>query len=266
MPTIFAVSDATGETVRRIVRAALVQFEEAQVDLVVRDEVNSPEAVRAVVDEAAAAGAVIFHTLVSDRLRQQMLDECRLRNVDAMDLMGPLLDRLTRHLKLTPQGKPGLFKQLAEAKTREIEAVEFAFHHDDGRNADDLEQAEILLVGISRTMKTPTMLYLAYRGWFAANVPLVPELPLPDEVLARPRHTVFCLTMASDRLRELRNHRARREAIPAEFYASPAAVLKEIQYAERLCLERGWRQVDVTGKSVEEVGQEIITLLTAGRT
>jgi [pyruvate, water dikinase]-phosphate phosphotransferase / [pyruvate, water dikinase] kinase len=263
MLTVFVVSDATGETAQRVVRSALVQFAEADVELVRRGQVRSAERIRTVVGEAAERGAIVLHTLVADELRRLMLAECRLKAVDSLDILGPVLDRLARHLQLAPQEKPGLFQQLVEARSREIEAVDFAFHHDDGQNTDDLERAEVVLVGISRTMKTPTMLYLAYRGWFAANVPLVPECAVPRALLSVPAERVFCLTMATERLIDLRRTRAIHEAIPLEPYTSPEAVRKEIAYAERMCLKHGWEWIEVTGKSVEEVAREIITLLSA---
>ena len=258
--TIFVVSDATGETAERMVRAALVQFEDARVAVERRGRVRTPQRVRGIVREAETAGALVIHTLVSNELRRAMLEESRLRNVDAMDLMGPLLDRLAARLRLSPLEKPGLFKQLAEAKTREIEAVEFALRHDDGQRSEELEGAEIVLVGVSRTMKTPTTLYLAYRGWFVANVPIVPALEPPAELLALPPELVFCLTMAEDRLIELRRARAHSSRIPLDPYASPAKVREELLQARALCGRQGWRVVDVTGKSVEEAAREIVFL------
>ena len=261
MLTVFVVSDATGGTADRVVRSALVQFQRAEVKLVRRGQVASPERVRAVVEEAAAAGAMLVHTLVSDELRHVMLAESRRRGVDALDLLGPLLERLATHLKLTPQEKPGLFRQLTEARSREIEAVEFAFHHDDGQNAHELDRAEVVLVGVSRAMKTPTMLYLAYRAWFAANVPIVLGIPLPRELLALPPERVFCLLISAGSLLELRRARAKIGLIPEEPYASATHIGEELLYCRRLCLEQGWRTIEVTGKSVEEVSREIITLL-----
>jgi len=261
MLTIFVVSDATGVTADRVVHAALSQFEDAHVRVLRRKHTRTPEQVRAVVREATGQNAIIVHTLVSDELRRLLLSESRLLGVDASDMLGPLLERLTNHLRLTPQEKPGLLKQLTEARSREIEAVDFAFRHDDGHNAHELCRAEVVLVGISRSMKTPTMLYLAYRGWFAANVPLIPEIPPPPQLLAVPSQRVFCLLMGSTRLRELRLARAGNEAIPAEPYASLEAIRKETRYAQQLCLEHRWRNITVTGKSVEEVSREIIALL-----
>ena len=262
MLNVMVLSDATGETAERVVRSALVQFDAAEVDLVRHGEVRTPEQVRTLVQEAAQRNAMIVHTLVSDELRRLMLAECRLRNVDALDVMGPMLERLARRLQLTPQEKPGLFQQLDEARSREIEAVEFAFHHDDGQNADDLGRAEVVLVGVSRAMKTPTMLYLAYRGWFAANVPLVPGFAVPRKLASMRPEQVFCLSMAESRMIELRRIRAAQEGIPVEGYASTEQVRKEAEFAERLRQKHGWQRIEVTGKSVEEVAREIIAILS----
>jgi regulator of PEP synthase PpsR (kinase-PPPase family) len=261
MLTVFIVSDATGKTAERITQSALVQFQGAAVRLVRRGRVGTPEQVRAVVREAAAGDSLIVHTLVSDELRRLMLSESRRHGVDSLDLLGSLLERLAIHLRLTPQEQPGLFQQLAEAKSREIEAVAFAFRHDDGQNVEELHRAEVVLVGVSRTMKTPTMLYLAYRGWFAANVPLIPELPLPGPLLTLSPERVFCLSMRPEQLCERRHARATIEAIPLEPYASLPHVSKEYHYAERVCEQYGWRRIEVTGNSVEEVARKIVTLL-----
>jgi len=261
MLTIFVVSDATGETAEKMARSALVQFEGAAVRLERRARVRTAAEIRALVAEAADCDALILYTLVSDELRRLMLAEARQRGVDSMDLLGPLLERFTVRLRLTPTEKPGLFQQLSETKTREIEAVAFTFRHDDGQYVEELSRAEVVLVGASRTMKTPVALYLAYRGWFAANVPLIPELPLPPSLLAVPVGRVFCLTLQPHQLRERRLARATVEAIPVEPYASLAQTTKEMQFTEHLCLKHGWIKIDVTGKAVEEVAREIITLL-----
>jgi regulator of PEP synthase PpsR (kinase-PPPase family) len=173
-----------------------------------------------------------------------------------------VLDRLATHLRLSPKQKPGLFRQLREDKSRQIAAVAFAFHHDDGQNAAELDRAEVVLVGVSRTMKTPTTLYLAYRGWFAANVPLVPELPLPPGLLAVAPQRVFCLLTSPEQLQQMRRVRAKEEAIPMQGYASAAQVRHELAYSEELCRQHGWQPIDCAGKSVEEVAQEIILLLS----
>jgi len=263
MLAIIIVSDATGKTAERVVQSALTQFEGAETTIVRRGNVRSQDQVMQVVAEAAVQPSLILHTLVSDDLRRCILDECRRRGVDCMDLMGPMLDRLATHLHRTPREMPGLFKQLGDVRLRQIEAVEFAFQHDDGQRVEDLPRAEVVLVGASRTMKTPTTLYLAYRGWFAANVPLVPEIPVPEPLKAFPTSRVFCLLQTPNRLLELRHARASYLELPEEGYATLASVQRDLRHTQRLARDSGWHTIDATGKSVEEVAQEIVTLLPA---
>jgi len=264
MLTLFVVSDATGDTAQRMIRATLVQFKNAEVHFVRRANVRSLKEVRDVVREAAAAGSesLIIHTLVSDELRQQLRAESRQCGVDSLDLMGPILERLATHLKVKPEESPGLFQDIADARTREIEAVSFAFKHDDGQNAQDLSRAEVVLIGISRVMKTPTMLYLAYRGWFAANIPLVLGVAPPDELLRVPADRVFCLIASPERLQQLRLVRAERESIPVRSYASLEQIHAELSYVDQLCRRYQWQRINATGKSVEEVSREIIGWLS----
>jgi regulator of PEP synthase PpsR (kinase-PPPase family) len=260
MLKVYLVSGSTTKRAEQMADAAIAQFEGASVKVIPRKKVRTPNQVRAIVEEARDGDAIILHTLVAEDTRRAMASATHAHGVDAVDLLGPVLDRLASHLKLTPVGKPGLLAQAEATRSREIEAVEFAFRHDDGRNMDDLNRAEVVLVGVSRSMKTPTNLYLAYRGWFAANVPLVPKISLPDQLLAVPFNRVFYLHMSADRLLELRRVRAERDGIPAEGYASIDSVREELRFAERTCLERRWRKINVTGKSVEEVSREIILL------
>jgi regulator of PEP synthase PpsR (kinase-PPPase family) len=262
---VLVVSDGTGATAARLARAAILQFEQARVDLVRYGNVRTAEQVREVIREAAEREALVFHTLVSDELRHLMLSEAHAHGVDAHDMIGPLLDRLARRLRLSPRQRPGLMKQIVAAKSREIEAVEFAFRHDDGQRVEDLGRAEVVLVGVSRTKKTPTGLYLAYRGWFAANVPLIADIPPPDELLKVPRKRVFCLMIGAERLKELRRSRAKYEKIPAESYLAEKQILKELHYADTLCRRQGWQRIEATGKPVEEIGREIIALLPKRR-
>ena len=261
MLTIFVVSDATGKTAERVVRSALVQFEGAETTIVRRGGIRSQEQIADVVAEAAARPSLILHTLVADDLRRCILDASRQHGVDSMDLMGPILDRLATNLHRTPREMPGLFKQRGEARLREIEAVEFAFRHDDGQRVEDLARAEVVLVGASRTMKTPTMLYLAYRGWFAANIPLLPDIPVPEPLRVFPTARVFCLLQTPNRLLELRHARTAYLELPEEGYATLASVRRDLSHTQQLAREFGWHTVDATGKSVEEVAQEIVTLL-----
>lgn len=256
---LFVVSDATGETGERVLRAALVQFPEAEISIERFGGVRDRSQIEQIVHLARERGATILHTLVSHELRGLILEECRRNSVDAMDLMGPVLDRLTVALRTRPQEKPGLFEQLREARMRAIEAVDFAFRHDDGQHTRDYDRAEIILVGVSRTMKTPLCLYLAHRGWFAANLPIVPGVELPSVIDGVPKHRVFGLVMRPARLLELRTARARYLRMGGD-YADLPRIRDEMRHAELLFRERGWHIMDVTGKSVEEIARSMIDL------
>lgn len=262
MQTIFIVSDGTGTTAEQVVRAALTQFAGADVRLVRQSDVKTPDAVKDVVEKAAQAQALIVHTLVSDELRRLMLEEARYQNIDAMDLLGPMLERLSTHLARSPKEEPGLYTQIREERARRIEAVEYALRHDDGKHFKELKDAEIVLVGVSRTMKTPTTIYLAYRGWFVGNVPIIQEIPLPKTLLKLAPERIFGLTTTTEHLVELRKTRARYLGMTEDNdYISHEKVFQEIRYARHLCAQNRWRVINVTGKSVEEVSSEILTLI-----
>jgi regulator of PEP synthase PpsR (kinase-PPPase family) len=262
--SIFIVSDATGGTALRVVRSALVQFDDARVNLIERGHINTLQRIQTIVQEAAREKALILHTLVSSDLRRLLLQQSRLLGVDAMDLMGPVLDRLSVFLRSMPKEEPGIYQHLTEGKTREIEAVDFAFHHDDGQGADDLKKAEVVLVGVSRSMKTPTMLYLAYHGWFAANVPLILEIPPPQQLLELPKEKVFCLISDERHLLTMRNTRVKAYDLPPSPYTSPEYIRTELSYARMICRENKWQIIETAGKSIEEITREIIELLSGG--
>jgi [pyruvate, water dikinase]-phosphate phosphotransferase / [pyruvate, water dikinase] kinase len=262
MLTVFVVSDGTGATAKQVLEAALMQFKGVDVTILREGDVKTAEDVRKVVQRAASQQALLVHTLVSDELRRIMLEEARKHNLDAMDIMGPMLDRLSTRLAISPQEKPGLLSQLREERARRIEAVEFALRHDDGLHTEELENAEIILVGVSRTMKTPTSIYLAYRGWFVGNVPIIPDITLPSNLLKLPHHRVLGLTTTPERLVELRKTRAKYTGLPdRSSYTDYQTVYQELRHAQHLCAQNRWRTVNVTGKSVEEVSNEIVTLI-----
>lgn len=265
MKSIFIVSDGTGGTARRALDAALTQFAGAEVAVELRAGMKSAAQVRAVVDEAAAAGGIVVHTLVSHVLRADLLRAGRARGVPTLDIMGPLLERLSDELAASPAEHPGLFRELNEDYFRRIESVEFAIRHDDGQRPEGLRLAEIVLVGVSRTFKTPLSVYLATRGWLVANVPIVLDLPLPAELLRVPPERVVGLRTNAPRLAALRRVRAEYLRLSTGDYDDPRHVRKELTYADTLFARHpGWTVVDVTGKPIEEIAGEILALAGGG--
>ncbi|MGQ9522030.1 MAG: pyruvate, water dikinase regulatory protein [Anaerolineae bacterium] len=255
----FAVSDGTGTTAERVLRAALTQFPQ-EVEIRRFGEIRTAEQIREVVREAARARALIVHTLVSADLRQTMFEEGRRHHVHTLDLMGPLLERLSDLLGTPPLAQPGLYRM--EDFNRRIEAVDFALRHDDGQNAEELVHAEIVLVGVSRTGKTPLSVYLAYRGWLVGNVPIVLGVNTPSVLFHLPPERVIGLTVDPVRLAQLRQARARRISRWVGDYADLHHVRAEVAYALDLLHRHGWQVVDMTSKPVEEAAAEVVALVT----
>jgi len=264
---IYVVSDGTGRTADQALGAALVQFPGARVDILIRSKVRTKNRAREVVREAAEAGGFIVHTIVTDVVRESIVKAGRENNVETIDLMGPLIARLTETLAASPSEKPGLFTQLNKSYFRRIETMEFAFRHDDGQRVEDLRKAELVLLGVSRTFKTPLSIYLAFKGWFVANVPITLQHE-PPAILARLLpDRVFCLDTNARQLAELR--RARHDYLKGMLgeYADPEYVRIELMHARQYYGRHPrWAVINVTNKPIEEIATEILAIRgTAGK-
>jgi len=262
---VIVVSDGTGRTARQALNAALTQFPGTDVDIVVYAEVRSKKKVKAIVAEACKAGAFIVHTLVTDELRELILRESHMNNVETIDLMGPLLARLSNQFIHEPSQQPGLYNKLNRDYFQRIDAMQFAFNHDDGQRTESLMDADVVLLGVSRTFKTPLSIYLAYKGWFAANVPIIMGIEPPEMLRKIDPSRIFCLTTSANRLSELRKTRNVRLGGDIGNYSDPDYVTKEINYATRYYqLHPQWTMIIVTAKSIEEIASEILAIM-AGR-
>jgi regulator of PEP synthase PpsR (kinase-PPPase family) len=262
MYNIFATSDATGNTAERVLRAALTQFDASQVTITRYGGVRTPQNISEIVREAAKKQGFIVHTFVGEELRRLILKEGRDNNVTTIDLMGPLLARLSELLATPPRSEPGLFNPFDESYLQRIDAIDFTVRHDDAQNYHELDQAEIVLVGVSRTSKTPMSFYLGYRGWKVANVPIVLDIEPPKELLDLPKNRVVGLIVQPERLSELRKVRAARIGTYSKGYADLEHIRQEMDFAFRIFeRRRDWPLVDVTTKSIEESAAEVVMLL-----
>lgn len=262
MSTIYVISDGTGRTAQQAVKAALTQFKGSNPEIKRYGNILNIQQVMEVVSWAKAEKAIIIHTLVTDKLREELVKLTRIHHVESIDLMGPLLHRLSDHLSANPSEEPGLYRVLSDSYFRKIETMQFAIKHDDGKRIYNIDKAEIIILGVSRTFKTPLSIYLAFRGWYVANVPIILDFPVPDEVLQIPSEKIYCLTTYPSRLTLLRRAREDRLKVSTGNYADPVYVRKEINYANRIFGSHpGWQKINVTSKSIEEIAAEIITLL-----
>ena len=258
---IFIVSDGTGRTAEQALNAALIQFSNVKVNITRFTKVRTLQKVNSIIKQAKKKGGFIVHTLVSDKLREAILRGGRKNNLDTIDLMGGLLARLSEKFSISPAEKPGLFGQLNKTYFRRVESVEFAFRHDDGHRIQELRKAEIVLIGVSRTFKTPLSIYLAFKGWFVANVPILlgeePNLILSKIIPSK----VFCLDTNARALTELR--RSRQDYLGGAIgnYDDIEFVRMELMYARKYYSDHpGWTIVNVTNKPIEEIASEILSL------
>jgi regulator of PEP synthase PpsR (kinase-PPPase family) len=258
---VYIVSDATGGTGQRVVQAALAQFRDAQVSVELRPGVLEEAQLEELIEEAAHHGGTIVHTLALPTLREIMMEKGRAHHVVTIDLLGPLVHRLSDCLELAPLARPGLLRQLDESYLQRIDAINFAVRHDDGRNPEDLPQAELVLVGVSRTSKTPISVFLAYRGWRVANVPLIADIDPPPALKRVERSKIVNLTIDPERLVLLRKARVSRMGRGLSLnYATQNQVQRELDWAELLLRRHRWATINVTNKSIEECAAEIIAL------
>lgn len=256
---VFIISDGTGATAQQALKAALVQFELVEVQIYLRPAVRTERQIIEIISEAYLIKGFIIHTLVSKNLRHFLLDNGRLHDLITIDLMGPLLAQLSNQFENIPTERPGIFRNLSKAYLQRIEAIEFTLRHDDGQRVDELINAHIVLLGVSRTFKTPLSVYMAYKGWRVANVPIVLGIPVPEILYNLPAERIFCLTTYPKRLVALREVRDKHLGGFTGDYSSISYVQKELNYARRIfATHPNWTVINVTHKPIEEISSEIL--------
>ncbi len=260
---VLVLSDSTGRTGEMLVRAALAQFQGTEVDLEVIPRVQDRHRLLPIMRRASILEGVVVYTMVSPELRRAVMEEGMNHGVPTVDVMGPLLTRLSDLLEISPLARPGLFRQLDEEYFRRIESIDFAVKHDDGAGLDTLDKAEIVLVGVSRSSKTPLSIYLSYRGWKVANVPFVPGIPLPPQLDEIDQRRVVALVVNPAALQAIRKERERNLGKSLEGYTDLALIREEMRQARRVFEEKGWPLLDVTQKSIEESATEIMKIIYA---
>jgi regulator of PEP synthase PpsR (kinase-PPPase family) len=263
---IFVVSDATGETAERMAQAALSQFANARTVVTRHHYIRTHAQVDQVLQEAYSEKGLIIYTLVSEEFRTKLREEAGSRGIIAVDLMGPLLSALAQFLHAPPQAQPGLLHRIDTEYFRRIEAVQFTVKHDDGQSLQTLAQADIVLVGPSRTAKTPLSMYLAQYGYKVANVPIILNLPVPKELFKVDPEKVVALAIDAERLLEVRRARVRHLTRSVPGYAEIEAIRLELNYCRELYRQNPhWHLLDVSGRAVEEVASDIIILIQRAR-
>lgn len=256
------VSDATGETVNSVARASVSQFADVHAIEHLWNLVRTERHLDVVIEGIRETPGVVLFTLVDEQLRVRLEEVCRDLQVPCVSILDPLIVALTQYLGRESKRQPGSQHVLDAAYFDRMDAMEFAIAHDDGLGVSDLHEAHVVLVGVSRTSKTPTCLYLANRGIRAANVPVVPGGPLPRELGELTRVLVVGLTKDPEQLVEIRRNRIRLWNKHGDNkYVDPDRVSQEVLEARREFSRRGWPVINVTRRSIEETAAEVMTLL-----
>ena len=263
------VSDATGETVNSVARACLVQFEEIKPDEHVWSMIRTDAQFYRVLAGIEADPGPVMYTLVKSDYRTALTDLCRRLQLPCVSVLDPAIVALSGYLGIKSRNLPGRQHALDAEYFARIEAIEFALNHDDGQAARNLGEADVVLVGVSRTSKTPTCMYLANRGVKAANVPVVPGCPLPPELLVilaveDGGPLVIGLTKDPTRLIQIRRNRIRMlNQDEHTDYIDPETVKAELAAARRLFSTHDWPVLDVTRRSIEETAAAIMNMYSA---
>jgi regulator of PEP synthase PpsR (kinase-PPPase family) len=259
--TVIVISDATGETAEKVVRAALLQFQ-ADCQVRVYSRVRLEAEVERIVERAAETHALLVFTLVDAAERELLWQLCQRHNVDAVDLIGGLMAKLASYLTVEPQGIPGLLHTIGEDYFRRIEAVEFTVKNDDGAEPRNLPRADLVLVGISRTSKTPLSMFLANKGYRVANVPLVLGVDPPVELEQVAPDRCYGLSIQADALVKIRQVRLQHLGMPSDSsYGVREHIQRELGYAQEIFRKHpDWPVIDVTGKAIEESAADILRI------
>lgn len=257
---IDVLSDSTGETAEKVVRAALLQFPQAGAQIRLHTRVRTKDVARPILERASREGALLVFTVVSPELREFLHAMTAELSVEAIDVIGSLIGKLGTFLEREPINLPSAMLPLSDEYFRRIEAVEFAVKSDDGKEPRNFKKADLILVGVSRTSKTPLSTLLAQRGLKVANLPLVLGVPPPRELSAAPQDRIIGLTIGIEELCAIRQARLRQLGMPPETnYAMREHVREELEFGTKLFRDNpDWPVVDVTGRAIEETAVIIL--------
>lgn len=263
--TIYILSDGTGETAATMIRAALVQYTTKEINIVRCKNVRTEAQAAAIVDECFEKRGLLAYTVASQNFRSKIHEMCASKGIPNYDLLGPLLNTLDNFLGQSSENSVNALRAVDERYFKRIEAIEYTVKHDDGKTFAELDKADIVLVGISRTSKTPLSIFLSHKGWKVANVPLVLNTALPEELFKIDQRRIVGLIIDMDSLQRIRKNRLEKFGQdPGGSYASMSHIAAEIEYAEKIFKQnRRWPVFNVTERALEETASEIVRIISA---
>jgi len=260
---IWVISDGSGSTAERVLQASLVQFGSKNLVVERIPDIRTRDQIKEIVIQAAKKKGLVAYTLVTTELRNEIATRANEFQIPTVDLLGPLLTTLATFLASPPESKPGLLGELDHYYFRRIDAVGFTVKHDDGHGIHDLRKADVVIVGVSRTSKTPLSMYLAYtKGLLVANIPIILDMDPPTELFNIDQKRIVGLTVNPDLLISLRQTRMA-QLIHADInYGDADHVIEELKYSHEIYRKNPlWLVIDITGKAIEEMANEVCSLI-----
>jgi [pyruvate, water dikinase]-phosphate phosphotransferase / [pyruvate, water dikinase] kinase len=266
IPIIYVVSDSVGETAELVTKAAISQFNGSGMILKRYPYVEDREHIDEVVSLVTMDKAMIAYTLVKPDMRTYMKQKAAAEGIHTVDLMGPLMDQIEIFTGKTPLCEPGLVRKLDEDYFKKVEAIEFAVKYDDGRDPRGILKADIVLIGVSRTSKTPLSQYLAHKRLKVANVPIVPEVDPPDELYRVPKEKCFGLKISPEKLNNIRRERLISLGLNDQAsYANIERIKEELSFFDKVVSKIDCPVIEVTNKAVEETANMILNFIQKNR-
>lgn len=259
------ISDATGETLVAVGRAAAAQYKHSHAIEHIHSVVRTQGLAERALAEIEQSPGIVLYTLVDHALAKILEEGCRKLGVPCLSILEPVLNAFQSYLGTRSEGRSGAQHVLDAEYFRRIDALNFSLAHDDGQHIESVEEADVMLVGVSRTSKTPTAIYLANRGVKAANFPLVHGAPVPEALLKSTRPLVVGLVASPDRIVQIRQHRvlAMKSDELTDSYVDRDIVTEEIAWSRKLCARQAWPVIDVTRRSIEETAAAVMALLSS---
>lgn len=259
--SIIIVSDSVGETADLVIRAGLSQFQTNNYQIQRIPYVDDQSTIDETLEIALANESIIGFTLVDPKLRQYLLDKAEQLHIEAIDIIGPVINVMEKTFKSEPKLEPGLLYKLDKEYFKRIEAIEFAVRYDDGRDARGITCADIVLIGISRTSKTPLSQYLAHKRFRVANVPLLPEVEPPEELFIIDPKKCIGLKTNTNKLNEIRKERLKTLGLDDNaLYATKNRIEEELAYFDKIVNKIGCAVIDVSNMAIEETANQIIQM------
>lgn len=261
--TIYVISDSVGETAQQVTKAAMSQYS-VNADYEIRrfPYVVEKSFLEDILKSAKSENAIVIYTLVEEELLTFTEDFCKNENLSCVDLMTPILKQITSKIGEKPKREPGVIRKLDESYFKRVEAIEFAVKYDDGKDPRGILKSDIVLLGISRTSKTPLSMYLANKNIKIANVPLVPEIPIPKEVFEINPKKIIGLTNSPEKLNQIRQERLKALGLSSNAnYAKFDRILQELDYSEKVMKKIGCPVINVSNKAIEETAGIILDIM-----